>query len=81
MFNIFIYFNFYFILNFCRSCRIAVAIAYRTGLSAVQVHVSDSVKATKDLPERINEFLNVVVEVGGSGCKLAISVSVAGGEP
>ena len=36
---------------------LAVAIAYHTGLSAVQVHVSDSVKATKDRPERINEFL------------------------
>ena len=81
MFNIFIYFNFYFILNFCRSCRIAVVIAYRTGLSAVQVHVTDFVKVTKDLPERINEFLNVIVEVVGSGCKLAISVSVTGCKP
>ena len=56
-------------------------IAYCTGLSTVQVHDSDSVKATKDLPERINKFLNVVEEVGRPGYELAVSVGVTGGKP
>ena len=46
--------NNYFIILFfvsCRSSRIAVAYAYCTGLSTVQVSYLNSEKANEDLPE------------------------------
>ena len=67
--------------NFCRSSRIALPFASCTGLSTIQVDNTNPKKANEDSLERINEFFNMIEEVGGPSGQFTNCVRIATRKP